>query len=114
EPDEEQPRALPMARHKTRSMTPSDEYERSRRKFSYGGWVRLLAVLIILAGVGGMTSWQWSTITEVYQFIYETGWTPPHSRKTLSAQSKFSGRIPQEQGTGQVPGTPGAQTASVV
>jgi hypothetical protein len=114
EPDEEQPRALLLAPHKTRSMTPADE--RSRRKFSYGGWVRLLAVLIILAGVVGMTSWQWSTITEFYQFIHETGWTPQTSRKTPSAQSKFSGHIPQEQGTGQVSGavTPGAQTASVV
>ena len=106
EPEEEQPRALPLVRHRMRSMAPADEYERTRRPFSYGGLVRLVAVLIILAGVVGMASWQWSAITEFYQFIHQTGWTPQTqvSRKTPSAQSKFSGRIPQEQGTGQVPG----------
>jgi class 3 adenylate cyclase len=116
ESDEEHPRVLPPARHKGRSTTPADEYERSRRRFSYGGWLRLLAVLIILAGVVGMTSWQWSTITEFYQFIHETGWTPQASRKMPSAQSKFSSRISQEQGTGQVSGAgaTGTQTASVV
>ena len=118
EPEEEQPRALPLVRHRTRSTAPADEYERTRRPFSYGGLVRLVAVLIILAGVVGMASWQWSAITEFYQFIHQTGWTPQTqvSRKTPSAQSKFSGRIPQEQGTGQVPRAqvPGAQTASAV
>ena len=104
EPEEEQPRALPLVRHRARSMAPADEYERTRRPFSYGGLVRLVAVLIILAGVVGMASWHWSAITEFYQFINQTGWTPQTqvSRKTPSAQSKFSGRIPQEQGTGQV------------
>jgi len=116
EPDEEQPRALPLARHKTRNRTSADDHEQSRRSFSYGGWVRLLAVLTIFAGVVGMTAWQWSTIAEFYRFIYETGWTPQASRKTPSAQAKFAGRIPQQQGTGQVPGagTPGAKTASAV
>ena len=118
EPEEEQPRALPLVRHRARSMAPADEYERTRRPFSYGGLVRLVAVLIILAGVVGMASRQWSAITEFYQFINQTGWTPqtPVSRKTPSAQSKISGRIPQEQGTGQVPRAqvPGAQTTSAV
>ena len=53
EPEEEQPRALPLVRHRARSMAPADEYERTRRPFSYGGMVRLLVVLIILAGVVG-------------------------------------------------------------
>jgi class 3 adenylate cyclase len=116
EPDEEQPRALPLARHKPRSMTPADDHEQRRRSFSYGGWVRLLAVLTIFAGVVGMTTWQWATIAEFHQFIHETGWTPQANRKTPSAQSKFAGRIPQQQGTGQEPGagTPGAKTASAV
>ena len=93
EPEEEQPRALPLVRHRARSVAPADEYERTRRPFSYGGLVRLVAVLIILAGVVGLASRQWSAITEFYQFINQTGWTPqtPVSRK----QSKISGRIPQ-------------------
>jgi class 3 adenylate cyclase len=100
--DEEEPHALPP-QHEPRSTTLADEYERSRR--SYGGRVRLLVVLIILAGLVGMTSWQWSTIREFYQFIHETEWAPQANRKTPSAQSKFSGRIPQGTTT---------QTASVV
>jgi SAM domain (Sterile alpha motif) len=71
-----------------------------------------------VAGVVGMASRQWSAITEFYQYINQTEWTPQTqvSRKTPSAQSKFSGRIPQEQGTGQVSRapTPGAQTTSAV
>jgi class 3 adenylate cyclase len=114
EPEEEQPRALPLVRHRARSTAPAEEYERTRRPFSYGGLVRLVAVLIILAGVVGMASRQWSAITEFYQFLNQTGWTPqtPVSRK----QSKISGRIPQEQGAGQVPRAqvPGAQTTSAV
>jgi hypothetical protein len=118
EPEKEQPRALPLVRHRARSTAPADEYERTRRPFSYGGLVRLVAVLIILAGVVGMASWQWSAITEFYQFIHQAGRTPQTQvgRNTPSAQSKFSGRIPPEQGTGQVPRAqvPGAQTASAV
>jgi hypothetical protein len=99
EPEEEQPRALPLVRHRARSIAPADEYERTRRPFSYGGLVRLVAVLIILAGVVGLASRQWSAITEFYRFISQTGWAPqtPVSRK----QSKISGRT-------------GAQTTSAV
>ena len=60
-------------RHRSRSTAPADEYERTRRPFSYGGLVRLLVVLIILAGVVAMVSWQWSAITEFYQFFSQTG-----------------------------------------
>ena len=52
EPEEEQSRALPLVRHRARGTAPADEYERTRRPFSYGGLVRLIAVLIILAGGG--------------------------------------------------------------
>ena len=80
--------------------------------------MRLLVVLIILAGVVATISWQWSAITEFYQFLSQTGSKPQTqvSHETPSAQSKFSGRVPQEQGTGQAPGAavPGAQTAPAV
>jgi class 3 adenylate cyclase len=52
---------------------PEEEYERTRPALSYGGLVRLLVVLIILAGVVAMVSWQWSVITEFYQFFSHTG-----------------------------------------
>ena len=97
---------------------PEEEYERTRPALSYGGLVRLLVVLIILAGVVAMVSWQWSVITEFYQFFSHTGTRLQNrvSQKTPSALSKFSGRAPQEQDTVQAPGAPvpGAQAAPAV
>jgi len=118
EPEEEQPRAVPPVRHRSRSMAPADEYERTRPALFYGGLVRLLVVLIILAGVVAMVSWQWSVITEFYQFFSHTGTRLQNraSQKTPSALSKFSGRAPQEQDTVQTLGAPvpGAQAAPAV
>ena len=97
---------------------PEEEYERTRPALSYGGLVRLLVVLIILAGVVAMVSWQWSVITEFYQFFSHTGTRLQNrvSQKTPSTLSKFPGRAPQEQDTVQAPGAPvpGAQAAPAV
>ena len=97
---------------------PEEEYERTRPALSYGGLVRLLVVLIILAGVVAMVSWQWFVITEFYQFFSHTGTRLQNraSQKTPSALSKFSGRAPQEQDTVQTLGAPvpGAQAAPAV
>jgi hypothetical protein len=116
EPEEEQPRAVPPVRHRSRSMAPADEYEQTRP--AYGGLVRFLVVLIILAGVVAMVSWQWSVITEFYQFFSHTGTRLQNraSQKTPSALSKFSDRAPQEQDTVQTLGAPvpGAQAAPAV
>jgi hypothetical protein len=73
---------------------------------------------IILAGVVAMVSWQWSVITEFYQFFSHTGTRLQNraSQKTPSALSKFSSRAPQEQDTVQAPGAPvpGAQAMPAV
>jgi class 3 adenylate cyclase len=102
--EEEQPLAVPPVRHRRRSLAQADEYERTLRPRSYGGIVRLLLVLIILAGAVAAVSWKWSVITELYQFFSYTG-TKLQSQATHkpSAQSKPSDRILQEQGTGQAP-----------
>ena len=74
-------------------------------------------MLIILAGVVATISWQWSAVTGIYQFLSHIGSKPQTQvSETPSAQPKFSGRFPQEQGTGQAPGTPvpGGQTAPAV
>ncbi len=116
EPEEEQPRAVPPVLHRSRSM--ADEYERTRPALSDGGLLRLLVVLIILAGVVAMVSWQWSVITEFYQFFSHGGMWPQNraSQETPSALPKFSGRAPQEQDTVQAPGAPvpGPQTSPAV
>ena len=114
----EEPAASWQERDLELAYEPEEAYERTRPALSYGGLVRLLVVLIILAGVVAMVSWQWSVITEFYQFFSHTGTRLQNrvSQKTPSALSKFSGRAPQEQDTVQAPGAPvpGAQAAPAV
>ena len=86
---------------------------------SYGGLARLVVVPIILAGVVGAISWQWSATTGLYQYLSHIGSKPQTQQaghETPSAQPKFSGRAPEEQSAGQPPGAaaPGAQTAPAV
>ncbi len=121
-PDDEQPvPSSPPVRYSrptTAASVPAEaEYEGRRRPLSYGGMARFLAVLSILAGVVATISWQWSTITGLYQYLSHVGSKPQTqaSHETPSAQSKFSGLVPQEQNTGQAPGAaPSGQTAPAV
>jgi hypothetical protein len=117
EPEHEQPLALPHGpypsrraapvRHTQRHAAPEGEYGRRAATLSYGGLARLLMALIILAGMVAVISWQWSAITEFYYFLSRSEWKPqsPTSYETRPTQPKFSGRVPQEQGSGQAPGT---------
>ncbi len=117
--EDEQPVAAQSARpHPPRPTAPAEEYEAPRPARSYGGLARLLAVLIILGGVAATVSWQWSTITEIYQFFTQVGARQPSqaAHEAPATEPKISGRVPQEQGAGPVPGagTPGSQTAPQV
>jgi hypothetical protein len=123
EPDDEQPvpSSLPArySRPTTAASVPAEaEYEGRRRPLSYGGMARFLAVLSILAGVVATISWQWSTITGLYQHLSHMESKPQTqaSHEMPSAQPKFSGLVPQEQNTGQAPGAaaPNGQTAPAV
>jgi class 3 adenylate cyclase len=116
EPEHEQPLALPQGRypsrraapgrHTQRHAAPEGEYERRAAALSYGGLARLLMTLIILAGMVAVISWQRSAITEFYYFLRRSEWKPQTtSHETRPTQPKFSGRVPQEQGSGQAPGT---------
>ena len=114
EPEHEQPLALPHGpysrraapvRHTQRHAAPEGEYGRRAGTLSYGGLARLLMALIILAGMVAVISWQWSAIAEFY-FLRRSEWKPQTtSHETRPTQPKFSGRVPQEQDSGQVPGT---------
>jgi hypothetical protein len=122
EPDDEQPVPAPPVRYSPRSgavSAPAEEqYEGKRPPLSYAGMARLVVVLIILAGVVATISWQWSTISGLYQYLSHIGSKPQGqaSHETPSAQPKFSGRVPQDQNTGQAPGAaaPSGQTAPAV
>jgi hypothetical protein len=111
----------PPTRYTSRSAAASaeEEHEGKRPPFSYGGLARLVVVPIILAGVVGAISWQWSATTGLYQYLSHIGSKPQTQQaghETPSAQPKFSGRVPEEQSAGQAPGAaaPGAQTAPAV
>jgi hypothetical protein len=112
EPEDEQSSVqAPPTRSTSRSAAASP--------FSYGGLARLVVVPIILAGVVGAISWQWSATTGLSQYLSHIGSKPQTQQaghETPSAQPKFSGRAPEEQSAGQPPGAaaPGAQTAPAV
>jgi hypothetical protein len=94
-----QPRASPEKKHKQK-----------RPPLSYRGLARLLAILLILAGVTATLSWQWPTISELYQLFKSIG-DNPVSR--IPAGTESSPGIPQEHAGAQPPGTPAqsSQTA---
>jgi hypothetical protein len=122
-PDDEQPvPSSPPVRYSpstTAASVPAEaEYEGRGRPLSYGGMARFLVVLSILAGVVATISWQWSTITGLYQHLSDMESKPQTqaSHEMPSAQPKFSGLVPQEQNTGRAPGAaaPNGQRAPAV
>jgi hypothetical protein len=102
--------------HLPRTTMPEVEQQRLRPPRSYRGLVQILLALIILGGVVATISWQWSHITGLYQHLAQSGSKPPSQATTPTAQPKLSGRVPQEQGSGQPSGagTPGTQNAPAV
>src|SRR5437763_808288 len=65
--DQEQ---LELNRHQPqRSIEPVEHYRKSRPPRSYRGLAKLAAVLVIVAGLGAMVSWQWPNISGLYQFL---------------------------------------------
>jgi hypothetical protein len=82
-----------------------DHYAEPRPPRSYRGIARLAIVLVIFAGLAATISWQWSNITYVYQFVSHMRSRQSATTQAPTAEPKFSGRVPQEQGPGQAPGT---------
>ncbi len=90
--------------------------ERTRRSLSYDGLATLLVALIMVVGSAGAVVWKWSAITEFYGFLNHSGGKleSQASHTTASTQYKLTGRVPQQQGSADAPGTtvPGDQTAA--
>jgi hypothetical protein len=89
------PSARPYARDQ------EDHYEEPRPPRSYRGWAQLAIVLIILGGLTATVSWQWTNITHLYQFFSHLRSRQTQTAQTPTAEPKFSGRVPQDQGAGQ-------------
>ncbi len=112
----EQP-AMPQSARQPYTATAEEAHEQPRPARSYRGLIKLLVVLILLGGAAATISWQWSSITGLYQILTRHGSRQPSraTHETPTAQPKFSGRVPQEQSAGQAPGAaPGSQTAPAV
>jgi len=100
------------------ALHPAEERrKRQRPPADYRGLVKLLVVLIILAGVGVTVAWQWGNLTGLYHRVAQLG-TKQASQTTTpapAAQPKFPGRVPQEQSPAQAPpAAAGNQTAPAV
>jgi hypothetical protein len=100
--DQEQ---LELNRHQPqRSIEPAEHYRKPRPPRSYRGPAKLAAVLVIVAGLGAMVSWQWSNISGLYQFLTHMRSKPTQTAQPPTGEPKFAGRVPQDQ-TRQPPTT---------
>jgi hypothetical protein len=100
--DQEQ---LELNRHQPqRSIEPAEHYRKPRPPRSYRGLAKLAAVLVIVAGLGAMASWQWSNISGLYQFLTHMRSKPTQTAQPPTGEPKFAGRVPQDQ-TRQPPTT---------
>jgi hypothetical protein len=88
-----------------RAREPEEHYEEPRPPRSYRGLAKLALVLIILAGLTATISWQWSNIAGLYRFLAHMNSRQSQTTQAPTAAPKFSGRVPQEQTSGQAPGT---------
>ena len=87
-----------------RSIEPVEHYRQPRPPRSYRGLAKLAAILIIVAGLGAMVSWQWPNISGLYQFLTHMRSKPTQTAQPPTGEPKFGGRVPQEQ-TRQPPTT---------
>jgi hypothetical protein len=109
---EDEERAPRFARpHSPRGREPEEHDEEPRPPRSYGGLVKVVIVLFILAGLTATVSWQWSNITDLYQLVMNMRSRPSQTVQAPAATPKSNDRVPQQQAAGQAPGTaaPGQQ-----
>jgi hypothetical protein len=77
---------VPALRALSRRAAPKDE----RSSLPQSGVARLLVVATVVIGAVATIFWQWSAITEFYQFLNRTGLQPQRQvgHKTVTAQSQ--------------------------
>ncbi len=106
---EDEDAAFPPPGARTQVRISEDHYEEPRPPRSYRGMAQLVAMVIIFGGLVAMTSWQWTNITHLYQFFSHLRSRQTQTAQAPTAEPKFPGRVPQDQGGSQLPG---AGTAS--
>ena len=112
--ENEQLLVVPPLRLLSRSAAPEGE----RSSLAQHGLARLLVVVIMVTAVVATVFWQWSAITEFYQFLNHTGSKPARSGQPQNptAQSKISERVAQQQSSADARGAavPSGQTVPTV
>jgi hypothetical protein len=98
---EDEAAAFPPPGARTYTRDQEDHYEEPRPPRSYRGWAQLALVVLILAGLTATISWQWPNITYLYQQLSHLRSRQTQTAQTPTAEPKFSGRVPQDQGAGQ-------------
>jgi hypothetical protein len=91
-----------------------EHYEEPRPPRSYRGLAQLAVVLIILGGLVATVSWQWTNISHLYQFFSHLRARQTQSAQAPTAEPKFPGRVPQDQGVGAGAGTASNQAGPAV
>jgi hypothetical protein len=114
EEEDDEP-APPFARQRgPRGRDAEEEYDEPRPPRSYRGVARLAVVLIILAGIVATVSWQWSSITGLYDFVMHMRSHPSQTAQTPSTIQKSGDRVPQQQGQAPGAAAPGQQAGPEV
>ena len=112
--ENEQLLVVPPLRLPSRSAAPEGE----RSSLAQHGLARLLVVVISVTAVMATIFWQWSAVTEFYQFLNHTGSDSRGqvSHKTPTAQSKISRGVAQQQSSADARGAivPRGQTIPTV
>jgi hypothetical protein len=106
--DEEMP--PPAARPRPpppREPEMEEEFEPAPRR-SYGGLIRMIVLLVVLAGLAATVAWQWPNIIGAYNFVTQLGRSPPSqaTREAPQARPKIPDRVGQDSGQarpGQAP-----------
>ena len=112
-PRYEEDQAPLHARYAQQVHAEDDEHYQPRPPRSYRGLVQILVALLVLVAVAGVVTWQWSHITGLYRSFTLPGTKPPvQTAAPAPGQSKFPGRVPQDQSSGTQPsgGTSTAQS----
>ena len=89
-----------------RPPVENDEYEHTRPPRSYVGLIRIAVIGCIIGILAAIFAWQWPNISHLVARIgSHTPTQTAQQQQQPQQQPKFSGRVPQDQGQGQSPGT---------
>jgi hypothetical protein len=98
-----------------------EDYEEPRPPRSFGRWIKIAVLLLIVAVAAGAAFQYRSNIAGLYQFFAHMKSSPPPAQTaaqdTNTTQPKFDGRVPQETASGQAPaqsGSPNPQAGPAV